>query len=183
MKKKILLVVGLTLGIASVLGIVVSAHGPRTAVVNTSHVTDAAFRDGLFQAKLDIQSGKGPHLASGRWSSYSDRALFIAGYQQGYREFSDAHPGKLAKPTAAQLAGYSDGMLDGVMHRRASQPFQANKTDNYRNAGSKTATANPDSEQYKQYYRRAYSDGYQQGYYAQPDQQELKTVGQTSTPF
>jgi len=180
MKRKTLLLVGLTLAIASTVGIVVSAHGPKTAASNVSQITDAAFRDGLFQAKLDVQRGKAPHLLSGRWSTFSDRALFIAGYQQGYREFSAAQAGTLPQPTVAQLAGYADGMVDGAGDRRLSQPFQVERTEKFKNAGQTSAAAN---EQYKQYYRRAYSSGYQQGYYAQPDQQELKAVGQTSSPF
>jgi hypothetical protein len=180
MKGKTLLLVGMTLAVASVLGIVVLAHGPKTPASNSSQMTDAAFRDGLFQAKLDVQSGRAPHLGSGRWNTFSDRALFIAGYQQGYREFSAAHVGALPQPTIAQLMGYSDGMLDGAGDRRSSQPFQVERTERFKKAGQKFAEAN---EQYKQYYRKAYSDGYQQGYYAQPDQQELKAVGQTSSPF
>src|SRR5205807_3027672 len=119
MKRKMFLLVGLTLVIASVLGIVVSAHGPRTSAAKVTQMTDAAFRDGMFQAKLDVERGKAPHLASGRWSTFSDRALFIAGYQQGYREFSAAHAGALPQPTVAQLAGYADGMLDGAGDRRS----------------------------------------------------------------
>ena len=180
MKRKMLLLVGVTLAVASVLGIVVSAHGPKAAVSNSTEITDAAFRDGLFQAKLDVQRGRAPHLASGRWSTFSDRALFIAGYQQGYREFSAAHAGPLPEPTVAQLAGYADGMVDGAGDRRSLQPFQVERAEKFKNAGQNSAAAN---EQYKQSYRRAYSDGYQQGYYAQPDQQELKAVGQSASPF
>jgi hypothetical protein len=93
MKRKVFLVVGLMLLIASVVGAVVSANGPRSATVNASQLAEAAFRDGQFQARLDVQNGRGPHVASGRWSTASDRALFVAGYQQGYREYSEAHAG------------------------------------------------------------------------------------------
>jgi hypothetical protein len=180
MKRKTLLLVGIPLAMASLLGIAVSAHGPKSTAGNVSQTTDAAFRDGLFQAKLDVQRGKAPHLSSGRWSTFSDRALFIAGYQQGYREFSASQAGALPQPTVAQLAGYADGMADGAVDRRSSQPFQLGRAEKFKNAGQTSAAA---TEQYKQYYRRAYSDGYQQGYYAQPDQQELKAVGQTASPF
>jgi hypothetical protein len=102
MKRKAFLVAGLMLAIASIVGTVVSAKGPRTATGNVNQMVEAAFRDGLFQAKLDVQNGRGPHLATGRWSTTSDRALFVAGYQQGYREFSEANAGKLITPTSTR---------------------------------------------------------------------------------
>src|SRR5436853_6828643 len=134
MKRKTLLLVGLTLAIASTVGIVVSAHGPKTAASNVSQITDAAFRDGLFQAKLDVQRGKGPHLLSGRWSTFSDRALFIAGYQHGSREFSAAQAGTLRQPTVAQLAGDAAGMVGGAGAGRTSQPLQPEGTERFETA-------------------------------------------------
>jgi hypothetical protein len=183
MKRKTLAVVGTMLAIASIMAVVVSAHGPAVPAASAKQITDAAFRDGRFQAKIDIRNGRGPHLASGRWSSFSDRALFIAGYQQEYREFYQTHAAQLIRPTSAQLVGYSDGVLDGSTARRASQPFHAEQTENYRRAGQAVAAVGGDFEHYKQIYRHAYSNGYQEGYYGQQDQQELKTVGQTAAPF
>jgi hypothetical protein len=134
---------------------------------------DAAYRDGSYQAKIDIAKGRKPHLASGRWSTDQDRASFIAGYEQTYKELADARATKLAEPSAAELAGFRDGVLDGTRHRKAAQPFQVNKTDNYRNVGYTEANA----------YRDAYSNGYQQGYYSQADSADMKTISQTSSPF
>ena len=134
---------------------------------------DAAYRDGSFQAKIDIANGRKPHLASGRWSTDQDRAAFIAGYEETYRELAVTRAPKLAEPTAAEVAGFRDGLLDGARHRRAAQPFQVNKTDNFRNVGYAEVDA----------YRGAYSNGYQQGYYTQADGADLKTISQTSNPF
>jgi hypothetical protein len=92
MKRTPFFVVGLMLVIA-IVGGVVSAHGPRTANGNASQNKEGAFRDGLFLARLDVQNGRAPHLATGRWSTSSDRALFVAGYQQGYGEFAEANTG------------------------------------------------------------------------------------------
>ena len=111
-------------------------------------------------------------LSSGRWSTDQDRASYIAGYQQTYRELI-ARATKVTEPSAAELAGYRDGLLDGARHRKAAQPFQVNKTDNFRNAGYAEVNA----------YRDAYSNGYQQGYYSPADGSELKTISQTSSPF
>jgi hypothetical protein len=46
----------------------------------------AAFRDGLYLGQLTARRGGQMHIASGRWATISDRGLFVAGFQQGYRE-------------------------------------------------------------------------------------------------
>jgi hypothetical protein len=137
---------------------------------------DAAYRDGAYQAKIDVDSGRKAHFSSGRWNTDQDRASFIAGYEQSYRELTEARSGKV-EPTAAELAGYRDGVLDGARHRRAAQPFQVSKTDNYRRAGG-NAEANSSPETYRQYYRDAYSNGYQEGYYLPQESAELRTISQ-----
>ncbi len=88
------------------------------------------------------------------------------GYEQTYRELAEARSGKLVEPTAAELAGFRDGILDGAHDRTGAQPFQVSKTDNYRNAARGYAEMNTDPEIYRQYYRNAYSNGYQEGYYS-----------------
>jgi hypothetical protein len=146
-------------------GIAGSSHG-RPGVVNAKQA-DAAYRDGSYQAKIDVENGRRPHLSSGRWNTDQDRASFIAGYQQTYRDLADARSRKTGVLTASETAGYRDGMLDGARHRKAAQPFQVSKTENYRNT---------DRE-----YREAYSNGYQQAYYA--ESADLRTISQTSGPF
>jgi hypothetical protein len=173
MKRQSLYVFASTLGFMIVWLVAVSAHGPKIEPGNGGPGVDAASRDGRFQARLDAQNGRKPHISIGRWSTNRDRALFIAGYQQGYREFSEAHSGKSMESNAAELAGKQDGMLDGARHRLASQPFQVDKTDTYRNAGQEV---NSDPERYKRDYRQAYSVGYQEGYYSQPEQEKLETA-------
>src|SRR5258705_9489919 len=58
--------------------------------------SNAAFRDGLYQAKLALQRGSGAHVAIGRWRSDEDRASFAAGYQQGFAQASGSskHPAR-----------------------------------------------------------------------------------------
>ncbi|PYX40513.1 MAG: hypothetical protein DMG81_06010, partial [Acidobacteria bacterium] len=66
------------------LGLVaISSHGLGGAL--NVRQADAAYRDGAYQAKMDVQSGRKPHFSSGRWSTDQDRASFIAGYEQGYK--------------------------------------------------------------------------------------------------
>ena len=153
----------LTMGIA--IGMLVGISVPRSQVrvAQAAQVVDAAFRDGMFQAKLDLQNVRKPHLMAGRWNSNADRALFIAGYKQSYNEAAAA-TGKLAKANAAELAGYADGISDGSAHRTAAQPFQADRTGNFRKGGQTAELTAPTS---LADYRLAYMNGYQLGYYAQ----------------
>src|ERR1700693_5344835 len=108
MKKQSLLVVAAVLCVG--LGLVaLFGHGLQGAF-NVKQA-DAAYRDGAYQAKIDVDSGRKAHFSSGRWSTDQDRASFIAGYEQSYRELTEARSGKV-EPTAAELAGYRDGVLD-----------------------------------------------------------------------
>lgn len=178
MKRRILLSLGLSASFAAGLLVGESAYRPRLVTGNVSQEIDAAFRDGHYQAKLDAQEGRKPHFSIGRWNTEAARALFIAGYQQGYREFSESRSGRVVEPSVAELAatGYRDGMLDGARHRLGSQPFQLDQTQNYREAGLAYLEVNAETEQYKQIYREGYASGYQQAYFSQLKQEDSKAV-------
>jgi hypothetical protein len=164
-KKRIFLVGALCVSFASGMLVEGTAHKPKLAASEASQEVDAAFRDGVFQAKLDVQEGRRPRLLVGRWSTETERALYIAGYQKGFREFS-ASAGEVNEISLAELAatGYRE-MLDGARHRLGAQPFQAEQTPSYRDAGMAYLDSNADSELYKGYYHKGYSNGYKQGYY------------------
>ena len=71
----------------------------RTATASTNSeahfASDGAFRDGLFLGKRAVELGQSVHPAVGRWSSEQDRAMFLAGYRQGYSQsLSLSHRGK-----------------------------------------------------------------------------------------
>ena len=134
--------------------------------------TDAAYRDGAYQAKIDFDGGRRPHFSSGRWSTDQDRASFIAGYEQSYKLLTMARSGKV-EATASEIAGHRDGVLDGARHRRGLQPFQVSRTDNYRKAGG-----HADVGADRQAYLDAYSNGYQEGYYLPQESAELRTISQ-----
>ena len=168
-----------TLAIASIFLMGGSPRWHQTTTSIATRDTEAAFRDGLFQAKLDVQNGRRPRIASGRWGTKRDRALFIAGYQQSYRDSSQSHSRKVTEPSAAELAGYRDGMQDGSEHRRTLQPFQFNKTDRYRTFGHGYLEVISDPDTYKRDYHLAYSNGYQEGYYCQQEQEELKNTSRS----
>jgi hypothetical protein len=162
MKKQTALVITVVLCVGLGL-VVVASHGMRGALMVKQ--ADAAYRDGAYQAKIDVERGRKAHVSSGRWSTDQDRASFILGYEESYKAFTEARSGK-TEPTAAEVAGYRDGVSDGARHRRASQPFQLGKTENYLRPESGTG------------YRDAYSNGYQEGYYLPQESAELKTISQ-----
>jgi hypothetical protein len=59
-------------------------RAPKTRTENVTPLTDGAFRDGLYMARLDIENHREPHISIGRWSSDKDRASYVAGYRQAY---------------------------------------------------------------------------------------------------
>src|SRR5689334_2856827 len=151
MKKQLFSILTLLIVAATILVGGVAAHIPQIATSRGS-ATNAAFRDGMFMARYDIEQGRKLHLSSGRWSSDADRASFIAGYNQVLHE---NHPELLAELTTTEVAAYRDGVNDGVSHRKSAQPFQAERNETYRHANREQ--------------RQAYSTGYQLGYYTQQD--------------
>ena len=166
-KRVILFVVAAGVSFASGVFVGGSSHPPAPAE-NPALASNPAYRDGLYQAKLDAREGRKPHFAVGRWNTEAARASYIAGYQDGYRRSSDSPTDDaLNASSIAQLAatGFRDGMLDGTRHRMAAQPFQADQTPHYREAGLRSiTTANP--EMFRNFYREAYVHGYQQAYYS-----------------
>jgi hypothetical protein len=52
-----------------------------------SRLNSGAFRDGLFLGRFTAERGRPRRVVSGRWATADNRALFAAGYEQGYGEF------------------------------------------------------------------------------------------------
>ena len=71
--------------------------------------TMAAYRDGLYHARLQAQRGEEPHLAIGRWQNAADRELFAAGYRQGFMDFYAAHPEVKQRPEALRFESVNFG--------------------------------------------------------------------------
>jgi len=134
---------------------------------------DAAFRDGVYQARIDVAGGRKAHISSYRWASDQDRASFISGYQRSFKVLTEQRTGKAIELTAIELSAYHDGVVDGARHRRAAQPFQLSKTDNYRKAGGYA-----EADGNLVVYREAYSNGYQEGYYLPQESAELRAISQ-----
>lgn len=73
--------------------------------------TMAAYRDGLYHARLQAERGEEPHVAVGRWQNAADRELFVAGYRQGFTDFYAAHPELKQRPEALRFerANFGEG--------------------------------------------------------------------------
>jgi hypothetical protein len=156
MKKQLLLTLTLLLVAATILVTGVAAHMPNISS-SPEQATNAAFRDGMFIGKLDIQNGRKLHLSSSRWRTDADRTSFIAGYHEALRE---NHPDALKELSATEIAAYRDGVNDGNAHRQNSRPFQAAKTATHINTAE----------------RDAYATGYQVGYYVPGDENSVPVL-------
>jgi hypothetical protein len=166
---------------ATAIFVTVDLHSSHVVGGNVTNQTNAAFRDGLFLARLDVERGRKPHLTSGRWSTDADRRLFVSAYLQAYREMrGDAASEQLGFSQPAALRGYRDGITDGLQQRYRSRTFQANATESYRKADSGYLEGSGDLNQYKQAYREAYCNGYQQAYYGEKQQVETAKFSRRS---
>jgi hypothetical protein len=158
--------IALTCG-ASVL---LAAGSARRSGAQPDARMDAAFRDGLFLGRRDVDAGRTQHLMTGRWSGDVDRRLFVSGYLQAYREkYGPAGVEEFGSALPVERAGYRDGLDDGFKDRLEAKPFRAGVTDNYRKAECICPADGGDLSEFKRLYRGAYSDGYQQAYYTQTE--------------
>jgi hypothetical protein len=165
-KRAVFVVVALSLSFST--GLLVGESSRKNPANNQAMSVDPAFRDGLYQAKMDVRDGRKPHLSVGRWSSESARASYVAGYREGYRESIGSPSGSLSESSVAQLAasGFRDGLADGAWHRLAAEPFQGDQTPHYREAGIGELEVAANADAIKHFYREAYLHGYQQAYYS-----------------
>lgn len=84
----------LPLGVGTV-GLASRANQPRKLKsADASRETDAAYRDGLYLGRLDGQEGRKVRPSVARWNANQDRASFLFGYQEGYREGQSARIGE-----------------------------------------------------------------------------------------
>jgi hypothetical protein len=167
MNNRVFIVLALSGSFAAGLLVGESKREPSMPTAEAAQTTDVAFRDGLYQAKLDIRSGRKPHLAIGRWSSPEARVSFVSGYWRGYDPSSEAATSQMSRLSVAELAaaGYRDGMLDGRWHRTAAKSFQAEQTTNYQAAGAAYLGMTVTPDELKYFYREGYMHGYKQAYF------------------
>jgi hypothetical protein len=111
-----------TLGGATLLLAGISNEAIGNLRNNADPNTMAAYRDGLYHARLQAQRGEEPHLAVGRWQNAADRELFVAGYRQGFMDFYAAHPELKHRPEALRFesvnfADKSAGVAEKLLNR------------------------------------------------------------------
>jgi hypothetical protein len=79
----------------------------------------------------------------------------------------ESHPGKLTTPSAGDLVGYWDGIIDGAADNAASHSYEPKKTINYLKAGQDPSHVHENPGEFEREYRDGYLTGYQQGYSSQ----------------
>jgi hypothetical protein len=170
-------------GAATAIFAPVALHRSYVVAGNVNNQTNAAFRDGLFLARLDVEHGRNLHLMSGRWSTGADRRLFVAAYLQAYREMrGDPTPEQLGSLQPPAKRGYRDGLADGLQQRYEARSFQPTAAENYRRADRGYSDSRGDLNQYKQAYREAYCNGYQQAYYSETEKIETANITGANEP-
>jgi hypothetical protein len=158
-------------------------HRSHVVAGNVNKRTDAAFRDGLFLGRLDAEHGRKPHLTSGRWSTDADRRSFVSAYLQAYREMQGgAASEQFESPQLAAQRGYRDGIADGLQQRDRFGSLRANATEKYQKADRGYSDSTGDLNEYKQAYREAYCNGYQQAYYSETEKIETANITGANEP-
>ena len=129
----------------------------------------AAFRDGMFQARLAAQRGDRPQLTAGRWSNNRDRRDYVEGYQQGYVKALGQDG--ITVPQGAEQAGYRHGLADGALDRQSGQAFR-----NVANRGDNVGVLSDPA------YHQAYATGYQLSYYGEQQLQNALVIRPVVSP-
>lgn len=163
MRKRSISVVVFAGAFAILTGLAIGArnHGPMNA--NHSADANAAFRDGMYQARLAVERGERPHLTAGRWSRDLDRRAYVAGYQQAYSEALGSDG--ITVPAGVEQAGYRDGLEAGSQDRQSAQFFQNVARLNERGTISQSNA-----------YREGFTTGYQLAYYGNQDVQNAMVI-------
>jgi hypothetical protein len=168
---------------ATAISATVALHRSHVVAGSVNKQTDAAFRDGLFLPQLDAKHGRKPHLTSGRWSTDADRRSFVSAYLQAYREMqTGAASEQLGSSHQAAQRGYRDGITDGLQQRDRVGSFRANATEKYQKADRGYSDSNGGLNEYKQAYREAYCNGYQQAYYSETENIEAAVFSGANAP-
>ncbi len=145
---------------------------------NPNEATNGAFRDGMYQAKLDAELGRKPFLRSGRWTSDADRASFISGYEREYNRLFARTAGRNGSHPA-ELMGFRDGISDAAEDRRAARPFALRSAEVFHIAQKRSGN----DSNYAGAYLQAYANGYQHGYYAPQETLESEVLDAKSRQF
>jgi hypothetical protein len=92
--------------------------------------------------------------------TYRDSPICVANLARAYDSDLRSSP---------RREGYRDGITDGLQQRGRLGSFRANATEKYQKADHGYSYSNGDPNEYKQAYREAYCNGYQQAYYRETE--------------
>src|SRR5258708_22710143 len=110
-------------------------------------------------------------------------ASFVSAYLQAYREMQGgAVSEQLGSSRLAEQRGYRDGITDGLQQRGRFGSFRANATEKYQKADHGYSDSKGDLNEYKQAYREAYCNGYQQAYYSETENIEAAIFSGANAP-
>ena len=122
------------------------------------------------------------HLATGRWSTDADRRSFVSAYLQTYREMQGGASEQLGFSRLPAQRGYRDGITDGLQQRDRFGSFRVTATEKYQKADRGYSDSDGDLNDYKQAYRDAYCNGYQQAYYRETENIETANITGANEP-
>ena len=173
MKRSFFAVLALGLALVGVLSLV--NHSNQVEVSGPALATNGAFRDGMYQARMDAQLNRKPKLRTGRWSSDADRAWFVAGYQQAS---GNLFGNSRQSSQGLEFLGFREGTADGAKARTSDQPFELRSAEfrlrqNQREAKSESVSK----------YFEGYANGYKYGYYVDQEILESQLTGQPVNRF
>jgi hypothetical protein len=100
--------------------VALAAYIASQGVTSIDFASNGPFRDGIYLGTLDAKNRKMPNLASGRWSSDSDRQSFIQGYKTAYAQTQallNQNSGSNPNTSAAYRDGRYLGKLDAEQGR------------------------------------------------------------------
>ena len=98
---------------------------------NVSHITDGAFRDGLYLGRLAAENGVAPHVVSGRWATGAIERLSPQATKRDTRTFSQT---KLhTKASARVLPDFSCAIICALRRQRLQKSFGDRQFSHYNN--------------------------------------------------
>ena len=162
MKKQSALVVTVVLCVGLGL-VVVASHGMRGALIVKQ--ADAAFRDGAYQAKIDVDRGRKAHVSSGMLEHGPGPRVVHSRLRRGLQGSYGSEIGKDRSFSRRNLRVIATGcpmelVIAGHRSRFVRQDRKLPASGERRRL------------------RDAYSNGYQEGYYVPQESAELKTISQ-----
>jgi hypothetical protein len=132
-------------------------------ITTGQRASSAPYRDGLYLGKLAAERGDSIHVATGRWARGEDRALFLSGYDEAFRQVAERNQGDDVDPDTAALAAFRDGLYLGKLASgRGDEPH--------------VAVGRWSLPEHRVAFAEGYSEGFKQGDEARTAQNKLRVA-------